>query len=249
MSENVNVSSSTFNSTKWNDRAVWVLAILSTLFCGFSIISNIIATKVVALPFGLYVPGASIVFPLVGISADLISNLYGSKTMKKITTLGIIGNLLLALFCVMVVAWPTPVWNDATAMNTTLAQSFRMVVVGVISLYLTQGINAIILQKIKKKQVKKGEDILNRKGIYTRAYISSIPSVFLDAFLFVTGSFLGIMPIATIIQMFLTQAILKLVVEAILQVPISSFLIPKVSRYTEYDITEEATASLNPLRA
>lgn len=242
-------SLNSFNETKsMSSKAIWLLVVLTVLFCGFQIISNISATKIIG-GANFYVPAASLYVVLFGLISDSISNIYGSKIMKRATYLGIICNVLLALCCALVVALPTPPWNDASAANSTLSQSVRLVIFGVIALYISQNINAIVLQKIKKYQAEKGKDTLSKKGIFIRSYVSSLPSVIIDCLIFCYGSWFGIMTLSQIAILALSQMVVKLGCELILQGALSSWIVPKLVNYAGVDIIEEETASFNPFKA
>ena len=244
-----NGSLSSFNETKsLSTKAIWLLVTLTVLFCGFQIISNISAIKIIGWD-SFYVPAASLYVVFFGLLSDSISNIYGSKIMKKVTYLGIICNILLALCCALVVILPTPSFNDASVPNAALSQSIRLVVFGVIALYISQNINAIILQKIKKKQVESGKDSLSKTGIFIRSYVSSLPSVCVDCIIFCFGSWFGIMTIPQIIVLIISQIIIKLGCELILQACLSSWIVPKLVNYAGVDEIEETTASFNPFKA
>lgn len=240
-----------FNETKgMNNKAITLLIILTTIFCGLQIISNVTATKIISIIGDVvYVPAASLFVVFFGVISDAISNIYGSRVMKKVTYLGITCNVLLALSCTLVILLPSPSFSDPTVMNTALSQSIRLVVSGVIALYISQTINAIILQKIKKNQVNKGTSILNKKGVFVRSYVSSIPAVAIDCLIFVIGSFAGTMAWSQIFIMILCQICVKLLCELIIQALISSQVVPKLSSYAEYDVIEETTTSFNPFKS
>lgn len=243
-------SLNSFNETKgMNTKAINLLVILTTIFCVLQIISNVTASRIVSIIGNtVYVPAASLFVVFFGVISDAISNIYGSKVMKKVTFLGIICNIILALSCTLVVALPSPSFSDPSIMNSALTQSIRLVIAGVIALYISQTINAIILQKIKKHQVNKGTDVLNKKGVFIRAYVSSIPAVAIDCIIFVIGAFAGTMLWSQLVIMILCQVIVKLLCELLIQAVISSQVVPKLSEYADYDIIEEATASLNPFK-
>ena len=240
-----------FNETKsMNNRAIALLVILTTIFCALQIVSNVTASKVISIIRDVvYVPAASLFVVFFGVISDAISNIYGSRVMKKVTYLGIICNVLLALSCALVVLLPSPSFSDPSAINIALSQSIRLVVSGVIALYISQTINAIILQRIKKNQVNNGTSVLNKKGVFVRSYVSSIPAVAIDCLIFVIGSFAGTMAWSQIAIMILCQVCVKLLCELIIQAFISSQVVPKLSSYAEYDVVEETTTSFNPFKS
>ena len=170
--------------------------------------------------------------------------------MKKTALTSIIMNVVLAFLASMVVAWPGAVFfTNGDAYSIVLTQSTRLVASGLIALWFSTMVNSLVLQKIKRKQVENNESTTDRKGIFYRAYISSIPSVILDSIIFNTLSWLGNMAFSQILIMIGCQIVIKLVVELVLQIPISTALIPHVVKATGMDALDgENESVLNPFK-
>lgn len=241
--------SSTIESTKWNTKSAFALAVLVGIFSALQIVSNVCAGKVLAIG-PLSVAGAAVVYAFVGITMDLISNCFGSAIVKKTTWLGVIINVCYALICALVIIWPAASYfTNSEAYRIVLSTSIRLVIAGIIGLWFSQIVNAAVLQKIKKNQVSKGESTTDKKGIYARAIISSIPSIILDSCLFNLIAFLGVMPVGTVIIMIFTQILVKAIVEFIIQAPISSMLVPRLVTYADIDVIDDKISNLNPFKA
>lgn len=241
-------SFSSFNETKsveWNLKAVRILMVLSGLFIALQIISNTIAGKSILWfsngnGFEIYCAAGAILFPFVSIISDSISNVFGTKIVKTITKLSIVANLIFAIVCTLIIAWPAPsFFANQAAYATVLTQSGIMVGAGIIALYCSSVVNSLVLQALKRKQVAKNESTTDSKGIFVRSVISSIPSVALDSFLFNFLSFIWFMTFGQVMVMFITQFCVKIIIEIIMQCFVSKWTVPFLVSYTGIDVVED----------
>lgn len=216
----------------------FVESLIIVMFVAINIISNVIAGKIIALPFGLSVAGASLLIPLVLILDDCITNVMGYQTAKKMTWISIIVNLCMSAIFMAIVAWPSPVWfENSAAYATVLGQSVRVVIASIVSFWCSSFLNSYILQRVKVKQVDGGTDTMNKWGIFLRTFGSSIPAQLIDSMLFAVIAFAFTMDWPTVIMMGLTQWGVKLLVELIVQ-PIVVNLIPKFSKAVGMDAVD-----------
>ena len=243
-----NSSLNSFNETKsnisWNSKAVKVLLILSGLFIALQVISNVVAGKSILWfsngNFEIYCAAGAILFPFVSLISDSLSNVFGTKMVKTITKLSMIVNIIFAIICTIIIAWPTPsFFTNSLAYSTVLAQSGIMVIAGIIALYCSSIVNSLVLQALKRRQVKKNESTTDSKGIFVRSVISSIPSVALDSFIFNMLSFIWFMSISQIMVMFVTQFCVKIIIECCVQIFVSKWTVPYLVKYTGIDVIEE----------
>lgn len=251
METNTTSSFSSFNETKSSSsKAQFLLLFITSFYVGIQLIANVCAGKVLALPFGLYVAGAAAFFPLTGCAQDVISNCFGSSVMKKAALTSIVMNIVLAVLATLIVIWPGAVFfTNGDAYSIVLTQSIRLVASGLVALWFSTMVNSLVLQKIKRKQVENNESTTDRRGIFYRAYISSIPSVILDSIIFNTLSWLGNMAFSQILVMIGCQIAIKLIVELVLQIPISTALIPHVVKATGMDAIDDGSEkALNPFK-
>lgn len=238
------MNNDSFNSTK-NDvvysKATKVLVVLATLFISLQVISNVVAGKPISWFGGaFYCASGAILFPFISLISDSLSNVYGTKIVKLITKLSILINLIFAGICMIILAWPSPVFFEGAAhYAAVLTQSWIMVFAGIIALYCSSVVNSLVLQFLKRRQVSKGESTVGKKGIFIRSVISSIPSVALDCIIFNLLSFIWVMPLSNVIIMMVTQFFVKIIIEIIVQIPVSSIVVPKIVEYTGIDIVED----------
>ena len=245
-----NGSLSSFNETKsfgfldqakHPERAMWLLIFIASAFCVINVISNVIAGKLILISgrLGIYCAGASLIFPLVNIIQDILSNIYGTKAVKYVTLLGVITNVFMAITFMICLALPVPdFFTNTESYRVVLNQSFRLVVGGLVALFVAQMVNSIVLQKMKKYQVNKGISTANRGSIFTRSYISSLPSTLLDAAIFNFIAFIGGMPTSAILVMIATQFCVKVGIELFLQFFINSWVVKKLVDWTGLDVVD-----------
>ena len=76
--------------------------VLSAVYCGVLLISNILANKVI-MPFGYVLPCAVILFPVVYILSDLMTEVYGLKLSKIAIKTNTCMNLFMSLIFILAV--------------------------------------------------------------------------------------------------------------------------------------------------
>src|SRR5260370_1218483 len=97
------------------------LTVLAMLFVSCLITANIIAVKILALPFGLLVPAGILVFPLSYAFNDVISEVYGFKAMRSVILLGFLGNLITVLAILLAGVLPAaPFWHLQSSYDAIL---------------------------------------------------------------------------------------------------------------------------------
>ena len=246
-----NGSLSSFNETKsfgfldqakHPERAMWLLVILAAFSCVILLGSNVIAGKVLKLSLGPIVmtfPGASLLVIWSNLTFDSLSNIYGTKAVKKVTWMSIIVNVFMQLVFATCVLWPAADFFTASdAYKTVLATSLRVTIGSLVALYFSQLVNSLVLQKIKKRQIAKNLSTTDKKGIFIRSWGSSLVGTAVDACLFVTISFFGTMPITSLIVTIVSQYIIKCVSEADLQGFCSSLVVGKLVDWTGLDVVD-----------
>ena len=237
-------SLNSFNKTKGvkNEAlASFILMLIPCLYILFNTVSSVIAGRL--LYFGTIggvaltvASGGVFSVPFFGIINDISSNIFGTKKTKHLVQIGIISNIIVAVIFTLVNLWPAaPFATNTESYKTVCGTSVRVIIAGIIALFFSTMVNTVILQKMKKNQVSKGISTVDRKHIFSRAYISSIPSVLLDSALFNFLAFTFVMPVSQVVVMTILQVICKLAVEAVFSLPISTALMPKIVEITGVD--------------
>ena len=210
------------------------LVIIVAVFITSLITANIIAVKVITLgPFTL--PAAIFVFPLSYIFGDVLTEVYGYKTARKVIWLGFACNLVFVFF-----AWVGQVlpgadfWEAQAAYERILGFVPRIVGASICGYLAGEFVNSYILSKMK---------ILTRgRWLWSRTIGSTIVGQALDTAIFITVAYIGTgSPVATMI---LHHWFVKTAIE-IVCTPVTYIIINRLKRIEHIDYYDHDT-SYNP---
>jgi uncharacterized integral membrane protein (TIGR00697 family) len=182
------------------------LFVFSIFYGGMVCIAGVLGAKQVALgPFA--VEAGIFGFILLVVMASTIAELHGRATAEKLVRLGFIPLIVSMLLIQLVLALPAdpgmyPPLKEAFPI--VLGQGARMMLAGLIAYGTSQTLNVLIFAKLSR-----GEG----KLVWLRAMIASVCSQIVDTLLFITISFLGVMPILHIL---IGQMIAKIVLSLVL---------------------------------
>lgn len=201
--------------------------ILTLLFVVSLLISNIITSKQMLLPFGITMTGAVIIFPITYILSDIFSEVYGYKWSRLTCYLAFIFNLFMVLIFTIVIKSPAPdYWLNQEAFEIVLGSTPRILFASLTAFMLGDFVNDKVFKKMKEKHLN------THKGFRIRAIISSLCGEFTDSLIFIPLAFIGTMPVKTMIIMGITQILIKTSYE-ILILPLTNVLMKKVSKYEQ----------------
>jgi uncharacterized integral membrane protein (TIGR00697 family) len=178
------------------------------LFCVSLVVSNIIAGKLYAAPFGLVLPSAVWLFPMVYILSDIIPEVYGLFMTRKVIWMGFILNAFAVLFFTLTLSLPHPeFWQHQEAYTTVLGFTPRLLIASLIAYLVGTHANAWVLVKVKL--------LTNGKFLWMRTISSTIVGETLDSTLFIVVAFWGIVPFVALPSMILAQTSFKILYEII----------------------------------
>jgi len=171
------------------DKRVKLLSVMAIMSAGVLLISNICATKIFSLA-GIPFDGGLILFPLSYILGDLVVELYGKKIARIVIWTSFTINIVAVLAFYVVQKLPAyPGWDNQVAYEAILGFTPR-IVVGSLAAYVSSSlINNIVFEKIRDSQ--KNEE--KEKKFYARALGSSLIAHFVDALIFETIAFFGVL--------------------------------------------------------
>lgn len=192
-----------------------VYLFLSTIYCCMLIVSNILANRTFEIS-GFMLPSAVIVFPIVYIINDVMTECFGFQNAKRTITTAFLLNLLAVVFFKIAIHLPTS--QDFTSYNIVLGNTVKSVIASFIAYLVGSFINAIIMDKMKQSGSNK---------LMLRCVLSTLFGETCDAFIFITIMFLNVLPTNIVMQMVLTQALFKTVYEIIVY-PITKIVINKI---------------------
>ena len=219
------VSENPFKNRMSNQTAFLVV---STLFVSLYLVSNVMAVKVIDL-FGLfYFDAGTITFPFAYMLGDVLTELWGYRTAKRVIWMTLFCNILMVI-CTQIGVWlPSPDYlaETASAYNHIFTYVPRIVLGSLVGFLLGELSNAWIMERIKEKT--KG------KRLWVRTIGSSMVAYLFDSLPFVLIGFLGTVSTHDLLLMILFQYGAKLLIEAVLGTPMAYLVIHWIKEHSDY---------------
>lgn len=220
-----------------NARTPRIFDIISVMFVAFLLISNIAATKVIALDYSfihLVFDGGAILFPLTYVLGDVLSEVYGFARAKRVIIMGFAASLMASLtFWLVQLAPVGPGYENQAAFEAVLGFVPRIVAASVVGYLVGQLLNALVLVKIRDRW---GADHL-----WARLVGSTVVGEAFDTLIFCTIAFAGVIPGSDFINYVVTGYVYKVGVE-ILLLPLTYRVISVVRRMEHLKETEVLAA-------
>lgn len=182
-----------------------MFCVLAISYAGVLLISNIITSKLIVV-CGIVLPAAVILFPLVYIMSDVMTEIYGIRlSMVAIKTNAFL-NLFMSIIFMLAISIPAPeFWKGQQAFVTVLGNTPRMVIASLIGYFLGDMTNSVSLSIMK---VRTKNTIF--KWFFFRAIGSSLIGQIFDTFAFIFIAFYGVMPTSALFMMAVSQYIAKI---------------------------------------
>ena len=200
---------------------VVVTAVLVTLY----LTANLMAVKIIRIgSFSLFDAG-TITFPLTYMLGDVLAEVWGYRTAKRVIWLTFACNVMLVFFTGIGVLLPYPEYMESTqqAYSTIYTYVPRIVIASLISFLLGELANAKMLVMIKKWQ-KDG------RHLWIRTIGSSVAGYLIDTAFFVIIAFYGTVPDGELIFMIAVQYAAKLLIEAVFGTPLAYAAVSYIKR-------------------
>ena len=183
-----------------------ILVVLATLFTTCLLVANIIAVKLVAIG-GWVVPAGIIAYPLTFLFTDVIAELYGRRIASKVVWIGFGANLLMvALVLGGGLLPPAPFWPGQPAYESILGMLPRIVLASMVAYLISQHHDVFAFHFWRQKT--------KARFLWLRNNASTMVSQALDTGLFIPIAFWGLVSTEILLNMLLTQYIIKLVIAA-----------------------------------
>lgn len=196
---------------------------LTVLFVSSLLISNVITSKQILLPFNITMTGAIYIFPVTYILSDLFSEVYGYRWSRITCYLAFAMNLLMVTMFTLAIKTPAPsYWNDQAAFETVLGSTPRVLFASLLAFVIGDFTNDKVFKKMKENYIG------THKRFGMRAIISSLVGELVDSLIFLPIAFFGKMPVKTLIVMTITQVFIKTGYEVII-LPLTTITVKKVS--------------------
>lgn len=188
--------------------------IITALFCSCLLISNILASKTFYIG-SIILPCAVVIFPIVYIVNDVLTEIYGFKLAKRVIYLGFIINLIAVIIYQICMFLPATDSVTGNAFSIVLSSTPRILIASFISYLVGSYVNAYLMNTLKAKYTNL---------LFARCSVSTLFGEGLDAILFITIAFAGTMPNEVLITMIICQAAFKILYEIIIY-PVTRYVI------------------------
>lgn len=197
---------------------------LTGIFCVLIIISNILATK--TLKIGLIMlPCSILVFPILFIINDILSEIYGFAMTRNVIFLGFVLNIIAVVLFSIAIMLPSNS-PSADAFATILGTTPRLFIAGLLSYLISNMINSQIMVKLKEKYYNL---------LFVRCITSSAVGQTIDSVIFITTGFYGVFSTELIITMICCQAVFKVLYQFIIY-PFTRYIIQYIRKLDDNEL-------------
>ena len=203
------------------------LIIVTSLFVTCYLVSNLMAVKVIGLLGIFYFDAGTITFPFAYMLGDVLTEIWGYRTTRKIIFLTFFCNIVMVV-CTQIGVWlPSPEYleDTANAYNTVFNYVPRIILGSLTGFLLGELSNSWLMEKIRKRT--KG------RRLWVRTIGSSVIGHLMDTISFVLIAFLGTISTRDLLLMIGFQYVMKLGIEAFFGTPMAyaaiAFLKRKIS--------------------
>ena len=206
------------NPFKTEQGSAMSLMVVSALFVTLYLVSNVMAVKVIDLFDFFYFDAGTITFPFAYMLGDVLTELWGYRTAKKVIWLTFFCNLLMVA-CTQIGVWlPSPDYLSETSMayNHIFSYVPRIVLGSLVGFLLGELSNAWIMERIKLK--------MKGKRLWVRTIGSSMVGYLFDSLPFVLTH--------DLLAMIAFQYFSKLLIEAFFGTPMAYAAIHWVRTYS-----------------
>lgn len=214
------------------------LPIITGLFTAALLISNTLDTKIFMIG-SLAMPAGIILFPIAYIFGDVLTEVYGYASTRKVIWTGF-GSLALMVIFYELAGFiePAPFWEYQEDFDNILGKVPRIVAASITAYFLGEFTNSFIVAKMKIRT--------EGKGLATRFIVSTVFGQAVDTTVFVAIAFLGTMALPDLALITLSSWIFKVVWE-IVALPISIPLVKWLKKAENEDYYDTNT-DFNPFK-
>lgn len=212
--------------------------LMAVAFTVCLITSNLFATKVFSLGWGINLPGAVIIFPISYILNDCLSEVWGYRKARLVIWTAFAANLLVVLLGQVVVWLPAAsFWDGGEHFDYMFNMAPRVAFASLLAFLAGSTLNALVMSKMKVA------DQGRRFGV--RAILSSVAGELLDSLIFMPIAFFG-SPVKMLATMMVFQVSFKLVYEIVI-LPLTSYVVRRVKASEGIDVFDQGI-SYNPFK-
>ena len=183
------------------DKKINIYMILVSLYCVALVVSNVISNRTFEIG-QIMLPSAVIVFPIIYIINDVLTECYGFKMASKAIWTAFVLNLMAVTFFNIAVNLPTT--TDYSSYNIVLGNTLKPLIASILAYLIGSFVNAKIMDVLR-----------NHKSLMLRCVLSTLLGETIDAVIFISIMFIGVMDFKVVCTMIITQAIVKTLYEIV----------------------------------
>ncbi len=203
------------------------LPVISGLFVGILLLSNILASKMIQIGSFVF-DGGTLLFPFSYIFGDVLSEVYGYKASRKVIWTGFIMLAIASLNIWLISILPAESeWPFQKDFDNILLQMPRITAGSLLGYFIGEYSNSVVISKLKV--ITKG------KHLWFRTITSTLIGEFLDSVLFVAVAFAGLYGTSVLIIMAFSNYIFKTAIEVIFT-PITYKIVEFVKEKEQTDV-------------
>lgn len=165
------------------------------IYVWFVIISNVIAYKIAEFDFWvikIFAPAATLIFAITFLLTDIVNEKFWRKETQNMILIAFIVQVAITLFIwLSIKISPAPFRTDQESFMRIIGSTPRLILASWIAFIVSENLDAYIFSWMKI--LTKGE------YLWMRNIFSSIPSMALDSFIFITIAFYGNQPLLPLI--------------------------------------------------
>ncbi len=191
------------------------LMVVTALFVTLYLVSNIMAVKVISIFGWFYFDAGTITFPFAYMLGDVLTEIWGYRTARKIIWITFLCNIVLVL-CTQLGVWmPSPDYLSGTAeaYNQVFTYVPRIVLGSLAGFLCGELSNAWLMERIKQWT--------DGRFFWLRTIGSSMVGYLADTLPFVLIAFAGVVSTHDLWMMILFQYFSKLLIEAFFGTPMA----------------------------
>lgn len=212
--------------------------LMAVAFIVCLVTSNLFATKIFALGWGINLPGAVIIFPISYILNDCIAEVWGYRRARLVIWLAFLSNFFVVLMGQVVVWLPAAsFWDGGDHFNYMFNMAPRVFVASMLAFLAGSTMNALVLSKMKVASEGR------RFGV--RAIVSSVAGELLDSLIFMPIAFWGT-PVKVLLGMMVAQVSFKVLYEIVI-LPVTAWVVRRVKAHEEVDVYDR-DINYNPFK-
>lgn len=178
----------------------------ASLYVACQLIANVLSTKIALLPWlNLSVDGGTVIYPLTFTVRDFVHKACGKRVARQVVILAALLNVLMAiLFWLIGLMTPDPTWTFQEAYQLVLMPVWRITAASIIAQIVSELADTEIFSIVYKKF-----------GGILGVLFSNAIALIIDSVIFCVIAFAGSLPASTVIQIIITNILIKFVVTVI----------------------------------